>query len=338
MVCFQRDRDDPVPCCPHVTAKGNLDYCAPKNCDSPAPTKQPTKAPTPSPTSSTPNPTPSPGIDVDVEIPCFSKDTTVSVLGRGDVNLENLHVGDQVLTGHENPKYDTVYAHGHYQPNIEGDFIVIETENGFSVEMTKGHLIFVDEHQHPIPAGSVSVGDRLISPSGPIEVTKLTYETKRGLYAPLTATGTLLLNGGIWASSYPSILQDTDEFLQLADGTKLFSMHDGIHLFLAPFRLFCRSAHTVYGHDFSACQTYTEHGMPPYVATGIDIIVWIQQQQLIVQLGVAAGVLPWLGLVAFVEKLLFENFFRASLFFLAFFLWKAKKEYCFNFSRLKKVQ
>ena len=230
--------------------------------------------------------------------------------------MEDLHIGDQVLTGHKKTPYDMVYAHGHYQPEAKGEFLVLHTQDGVNVEITGEHLIFVEKQLNPVRASSVKVGDNLISPDGPVAVTKISRVTKYGLYAPLTTHGTLLINGGIWASSYTVVFQDADEYLELADGTKLFSMHDGVHFFLAPFRLYCRTALAVHRDDSSACQSYNENGLPRYVAVGIDFLVWVRQQVLAVQIFVIISVFPWLGLAVALEKLLFEK--MGAAIFLAF--------------------
>jgi len=221
--------------------------------------------------------------------------------------MVDLNVGDQILTGRENPHYETVYAFGHYQPEAKGTFLWIETENGASLEITSEHLVFVEKQLNPIRAGSVRIGDMLIAQSGPTQVKRISTVTKKGLFAPLTPHGTLLVNGGIQASSYVAVLQNADEYFEFADGTKLLSMHNGVHLFLSPFRLYCRAGLAMLGESSPACRSYTEYGLPPYVDGGIRFLRWINQQQLAVQIIAFVGTFPLFGFAMALEGILFSN-------------------------------
>ena len=275
-----------------------------------------------SPTGPSPAPTP---VEVAVEIVgCFSEATTVTVLGQGLVAMKNLRVGDQILTGQKNPQYESVYAFGHSQPTQAGDFLVIHTDGGPKVEVTGEHLVYLDDKAYPVRASSVRIGDKLMTPDGAIAVAKISTTTKRGLYAPLTPHGTLLVNGGIQASSYAAVLQDFDhEYFELRDGSKFLSMHGGIHLFLAPFRLYCRAALAVVGNDSSApCQTYSENGLPAYVDNGVNFLQWVNQQSVVVQRMVIASTFPFFGVMMAFESLLFGGVL--SLLLIAGLVWRSR--------------
>jgi len=219
--------------------------------------------------------------------------------------MEQLRIGDQILTGQAKPRYEAVYAFGHYQPEAKGTFLVIETQNGGTLEITGEHLIFVESKTHPVRASSVRIGDSLATNDGPVAVSRISTITKNGLYAPLTPHGTLLVSDGIQASCYISVLQNTDDFFLLADGTSFLSMHDGVHLFLAPFRLYCRAAVATLGDRSSACRTYNENGLPPYVDAGIQFLTWLNGQYLVAQILAIVGTFPLFGFAMALEKLLF---------------------------------
>jgi Hint module len=121
---------------------------------------------------------------------------------------------------------------------------------------------------NPVRASSVKVGDVLQAESAEgissgARVTKIASIQKTGLYAPLTPSGRLVVDG-VAASSYIA-LDDTEEYMDFGGFLRL-SHHTFVHLTLAPFRVVCM------GINDKPCHVYDQGGMPFYVRWGIDLI------------------------------------------------------------------
>jgi hypothetical protein len=81
-----------------------------------------TPAPVPA---STPAPVPAPSED-DGGRGCFSGTDTVQVWNKGTVAMNDLEVGDKVLTGKNN--YEPIYSFGHKHKTAFADFIWLQTD------------------------------------------------------------------------------------------------------------------------------------------------------------------------------------------------------------------
>ncbi|CAB9513219.1 Warthog protein [Seminavis robusta] len=225
---------------------------------------------------------------------CFSADTTVQTL-KGPVPMKDLQVGDKILTAQG--KYEHVYAFGHYLPNGEAEFLVIETEGNSQLEITPEHLLYRQGTSHPVPAYSLRVGDK-IQPHG-AEVTMIDSVHKTGIYAPLVSSGSFLVNhGSVKVSSYISLVQAySTGYAHFADGTPFLPQHTGIHMVLTPYRMICT---TFSGY----CQgSYTQEGMPPHVANGIEILTWADKLPLMEQVVLLVLALVAFGALMVVEKI-----------------------------------
>lgn len=215
--------------------------------------------------------------------------------------MNNLQVGDRIQT-YQN-KYEAVYAFAHAHATFKTDFLEIHTSDGSHLEVTSEHLLYVSGKSNPVRASSIQKGDQL----APFDttVTKINpLNNKKGIYAPLTASGTLIVNSGILASSYAVLVQDTNEYAHFQDGTQFLAQHDGIHLFLAPFRMVCRGKLAMGLHP---CNSYKENGMPPYVDGGIRILRWANDQTVTAQILLCALAYPVFGLFMVLEQIVFHN-------------------------------
>jgi len=150
--------------------------------------------------------------------------------------MADLSVGDRVLTvdsdGHL--RYDDVIAFVHRQPQLLTSFTVIATVAGRRLVATGDHLIFTSSdqsasfgdaakpsfvaHLHP-GNDSVYVTASGSKRLGVSMVTNVTMVTGRGVFAPLTSTGTIVVDG-VAASCYA-----------------LVSSHRVAHWSMAPVRL-----------------------------------------------------------------------------------------------------
>jgi len=145
---------------------------------------------------------------------CFPKDATV-ILDNGETKtMEQLRIGDKVLTQSTSGDltYSKIIMFLDWKPDaVSSDYVEIKAENPKRrIELTKKHLIFKSEdgqNFEAVFAENVKAGDiiKALSSDGSSIVTtrvsKVKLKQKHGAFAPLTEEGTLLVNG-IMASCY----------------------------------------------------------------------------------------------------------------------------------------
>lgn len=282
LYCYYPDED----CCYHN------DCCDPSWCVKPTPV--PTAAPTPSPS------TGNGGGNILSGISCFSEKATVDVRGKGSVAMGYLRVGDFVLTGSDGT-YEPIYAFGHSNPKTVVQFVQIHIRDSRILEVTGDHLIYVKDKSNPIRADSIRVGDVLVSSMGDnntqaMAVTKIAQIQRRGIYAPLTTCGTLMVDG-VKASVYASFQSNHPEFVQLGNGSSGFlSHHDYAHMGLSPLRLACQG---IYPQFFSSIDN---DGMPLYVKVAIDLNVWMLHQSTFLRALILLAIILVTGTCFFLEN------------------------------------
>merc|ERR1712048_1489259 len=154
----------------------------------------------------------------------------------GRVMMKDLEVGDKVLTA--SGQYKTMYSMNHRNPNKETEYIQITTnlEEEQPLELTPSHMLFVDGKDHPVPAYSVKIGDKVQSlHKGSADVVEIKKVVRNGLYNPLTMDSTIVVDG-IVASTF--ITPTGGTHIQIADKS-LLSYHDAFKITAAPYRNFC---------------------------------------------------------------------------------------------------
>lgn len=171
---------------------------------------------------------------------CFPQNALLNVLGKGPTAMKDLVVGvDKVFTG---DVYETVYAMGHLDETFVANFVEIQTKTT-ALRATEDHLIALllpDEesgkYKRFVPAKSLKVGHALSA--GNITSIRLVQDT--GLYAPMTASGTLEVNG-IQTSCYVSMQQGFPEYFELAANRRMnaLSQHMLSHFGMSPVRWLC---------------------------------------------------------------------------------------------------
>jgi len=146
-------------------------------------------------------------------ISCFSGTSTVET-ERGKISIGNLRLGDNVLTY-------TPGKGGHFTEflgwldrgaNADGKFLKIST-NSSSIVLTGNHLIFrlsADVGLESVFADQIEEGDKLLSLKGEETVVGVEAAREKGIWAPLTMEGTLLVDG-LLASSYASFPHHASE-------------------------------------------------------------------------------------------------------------------------------
>lgn len=229
---------------------------------------------------------------------CLSESATVEVFQGGLVALKDLQLGDRVKTS---TGYEPVYSFGHHDLESSADFLAIHTSNNKRpLEITKDHLLFLRGQVTPVPAGSVRVGDRLQTQDkeGAI-VTKIGAIHKQGLYAPLTASGTVVVDG-VLASSYVTL--QGSAFVHFQGIKTWLSQERFVHVLLSPHRLLCMGLFPALG------ETYTVNGMPIWVDYGIQYIQTAHNQSFI-----AEAIMLLAGLFVTGLCFLLEHLFGPSL-------------------------
>lgn len=159
---------------------------------------------------------------------CFTGDSTVQIATGETRLLSQLRIGDQILAMDNDGqlRFSEVYMFLDRDDQIRREFVRIETENGQTITVTPSHLIYTWRTTNALLASNtlittttsdtadfrfadlVRIGDFVLvnvnSTLEPRRVTKLTREIHRGVYAPLTYDGTIIVNS-IAASCYALI-------------------------------------------------------------------------------------------------------------------------------------
>jgi hypothetical protein len=231
---------------------------------------------------------------------CFPGDSTVTVLDKGPVAMQDLQLGDYVAIGDN--EYSRVYSFGHYNPNVKGDYISLQVQGGSSIEISKDHMIFV-ESKGAVPASSVSIGDRVIVSHGDsMPVTKVQPVTRDGAFAPFTESGTIIVNG-FKASTYVSLQNESAHFA--VGGVKLVSMQWLAHAFQAPHRLVC----SIYSCNN---ESYTEAGISNWVYRPLLLSQWLVQQPVAI-LAILSVPVILAGGAVYLAELVFHNVLLVAL-------------------------
>jgi Hint module len=154
--------------------------------------------------------------------------------------------------------------------------VKIQLEHGNALEAMGNHLLFVDGKTVAVRADSIQVGDVLRGAT----VTKADNVQSPGLYAPLTPSGFLIVNG-VMASNYIS-LEKADSHALLGQ-----NVHAFFHLGISPFHLLCNGASS------GMCGTFTEAGIPVLLDAALRSFEWMMD---LPQLFQALAIVAWLAI------------------------------------------
>jgi len=182
---------------------------------------------------------------------CFSPLAQAIVKGKGKVSMNQIKVGDQVLTakGH----FEVIYSMDHRDPAKLADFVRVtydsSTEEEHHLELTKNHMLFAVGNSKPIPAKKLKVGDEIYTVYGPRPIKNISSIIRAGVFNPLTADGTIVVDG-IIASTYSTFSGSSDS-VEIA-GKKKISNQMFFDYLLKPYSFFCTSI------SFEICKTKNE--------------------------------------------------------------------------------
>lgn len=149
---------------------------------------------------------------------CFTANSTVQLASGETRSLNELRIGDRVLSMDNDGQllYSEVYMFLDRDENQRREFIRIETEDGHAITATPSHLIYTwttNDQFNAVDTDAVNfrfaelvqIGDFvLVNINGTLEprrVKQITQELHRGVFAPLTYKGTIVVNS-IAASCY----------------------------------------------------------------------------------------------------------------------------------------
>ena len=282
------------------------------------PTRAPTLAPTPLPSgvstsSSVPSQAPS----------CFSGDNQVDILGKGLVSIDQIELGDDVLT---DTGYSKVYAFGRRDREEPMTFLKITLETGEHLELSPGHFVLLGSAMGAYAADEVEVGEELmLMPSRKLsKISSIKEVVKNGSYHPLTYDGSIVANG-ILASVY-----DADPYyvnIQMF-GTDILDFHDVKHISYSPLRLMCKLApESLCGHRNHYGDDGSHHMVQVMVAIENLIMPNAVESEPYNLLNISAG-LP-IRLIFFVSLIFvhaLENLLTIIIWCLLFLVTRAAKE------------
>jgi Hint module/YetA-like protein len=230
---------------------------------------------------------------------CFSDHNTVQIFRRHDaanltiassevlrtIPMSQLAIGDYVTTA-QSGDFTRVISFCHRNEHAIAPYIQIHRSpwsNGPpnatthpleypALEMSAVHLVSVRRGDNVaaaatwVRAADVHVGDLLLGAAGPQVVTQIARIERRGLYAPITESGTLLVSS-VLVSSYVAVFQ-TQKSVPLFPTDWQHSMG---HVILTPVRLLCR-------YDFGrycASERYNLQGYTWYSELIMHFADWI---------------------------------------------------------------
>lgn len=187
------------------------------------------------------------------ESECFSAENTVQMMNGEKRAINDLNIGDYVLTS---SGYSRVYSLGHHSTEETSDFLQFFFNASETVlEITSGHLLSVKGalvRADSVKLGQI-VGDRVVTAIDTIK--------RRGVFAPVTEQGDIYVSE-VLASCFAAALPEHSGSFQ----------HYAAQVLLSPRRLTCLM-------DFSICQNEKlVDGRPDFVWDIAKAIFTAQQQ------------------------------------------------------------
>jgi desert hedgehog protein len=149
-------------------------------------------------------------------VKCFPASATVTLLSGKSVTMEELETGDEILTFDSNGRkvFSPVYLWGHRDADTTASFYEISTAAGAKLTLSEGHYMYVAEngYEGATMASATTLSPELVkvgqgawvmTAAGPecSEITEIAKVEKKGLFNPMTLTGTIVVDG-VLASCY----------------------------------------------------------------------------------------------------------------------------------------
>lgn len=174
---------------------------------------------------------------------CFTGDSLVENSDGQRVPVSQVRVGDRILSLDLNRGklvYSEVILFLDRDPNAKRNYLRIRTELGRTIKLTPSHLLLRTKNndssvKEPVYADEIRVGDQLyVRHEGrefvPDTVVHIEWFFEMGVYAPLTRTGTIVVDD-VLASCYAVIHSQTLAHVAFAPYRLYANILDSIHRF-----------------------------------------------------------------------------------------------------------
>jgi hypothetical protein len=146
------------------------------------------------------------------KVSCFAGSSEVTLRNGTRKSLSRVNIGDEVLVNQHNT-CEPVIAFIHLQPKGLFNFLQIHLRSSSSyasstIFISPNHLLFDYDTGTARFAGKFHVGDRLQLIENnqiiPADIVSIDLTKEEGYYAPLTPSGTIVINGVV-ASNYATV-------------------------------------------------------------------------------------------------------------------------------------
>lgn len=117
---------------------------------------------------------------------CFPSHSRLIKRGKGSIRMDELKVGDEILD--HDWEWTKVIAWLHRDPEKIMDTVIINDK----LEMSHNHVLIGNNEQ--VFAKDVRRGMTLTSYTKSVIIGSIEYETSKGVYAPLTESGTMMVD------------------------------------------------------------------------------------------------------------------------------------------------
>jgi len=198
-------------------------------------------------------PTPAPTLKP-TDPPCFSGSNLVEIQSQGLASMETVKIGDYLKDSETT--FSRVYSYGHIDANLEATFLQIHCDDmELPLELSHDHMVYVSGLLNIVRAKDVKIGSKIVGADGMNHVvTGITTVKRRGIYAPLTESGSIIVNG-FRVSPYAAPL-DYAPFIQ----------HYASHAAWSPLRVVCMM-------NFGICEneTYT-NGFSDFIFRAVPFV------------------------------------------------------------------
>jgi hypothetical protein len=213
---------------------------------------------------------------------CFSGETIVEVYGKGMVKMDTLRIGDFVRVADH--QFSQIYSFSHIDKELVAEYLQFFSGNAHNepLEVTPDHMIYVSKGQI-VRASQVRVGDQLLGMDHP--VTEVRSIQRRGVYAPVTFAGEIIVSGVV-ASSYVSLLDTIPPSI----------MNTASHVMMGLHRTVCT-------WDLDRCvnESYNEHGINNWIATMVSLIMIVNELSIWIQIAAWILLVPLLVIAFLLE-------------------------------------
>lgn len=215
---------------------------------------------------------------------CFSGRSQVHVKDKGSIFMKDLQLQDHIMV--DDGIFEPVYGFAHMDTNVNVHYLQLVTASS-TLEISRNHLVFVVDNNEYSPASLVKVGDRLSTGL----VTSVKTIVAQGAYAPLTPSGTIMVDN-VKASSFVSFQESST--LMIGDVSTGLSYHWLSHKFETPQRVWCSVVKC-------EAEKYRADGIPARLTAPHLFVQWFVNQNAATMILVTVLFMSLLSVLAVLE-------------------------------------